>query len=558
MANPYEEPTNADDVVVGTGAGAFRKSDLSRTIGQFNVVEFGAKGDGVADDGMAFVEMFEKIKGTLVRTWNVAWGGDNNYVPTVEIIIPPGQYRIRESEALMQPFEGFGAVMGIHFRGGGKFNTSLFFDITPEGPDEAVLLKNDNQFLHVVFEDLSFVCDDPNTGFMHSHSLGIAQNYTFYSCAWGGTWDYVLKLTGTNTNSEMAFFGCNTNGTFRRAALLVPDSVTMEGDQFVNYNFYGHNHEGESSFCDMSYGGSINIFGGSFMMLEPDAPTSLFILRNGIHHSGACRFQANGLRIELRGMNAQLIDCDWGSGTVTFISCDTAVQSQLDDYTNVNTKFDFGNDSGPIVSWIGCSLQGKHQYEYSQNHYTRGSVVRYDGCEIWNFDKPNDFISIVNNSGIFTGGAPVISFRNSRGLAGSSQSLYIWNADLGANNRYAHSTEKKVLRLSAGWNGGLPNTNWPQTIQLPIGAVITLIRMELPAGSESSTAPGWEWTITDDNGVELFQVIPEEDNPSLGFSKSVDMFVPLDTDNKRTLTLAASAVVDGVDPSGYCFIEYYG
>lgn len=524
---------------------------------RINVKMFGATGDGTTDDSNAVLKAIEFINQTTTTTFSISWGGDGNEVTQYILYFPAGKYLITKSIALMSPYtRKDDPLMGLVIEGDGRFMTSIRFNPSTSGQ---YLMSNNNSFLHMTFRDLSFVASTTNASWMRSFSNGFGQNYSFERVAWGGTWSYGLVLEGNNTNSEMSWHHCNFNGNYT-AWLYVPQSVGMVGDQFVNYNFYTCNFEvSQGSFLDMAYGGSIGIWGGSFMMVSATSLSQMIRLRNQSHNGGACRFIMAGTRVELATDDAMLIECDWGFGAVTFINVDTSTQQFQDPpLNNVNAKFNFGNDSGPAVSWINCTLQGKHEYTYGQNHFTRSSRIVYDNCEFWHYSSPEDAITFTNTSGIFFGGAPIAQVRNSRGIPGDGQANYVWDTTLNWNANVHGVATQRVIKLSAPWNSGLPNKNWPLTAVLPLNAIVTQIRIFLPAGSESPAA-GWSYTIKNSEGspVTLATATPTGDDAANGIDfTSADLFYICSTDQRRTLVLQASAAIDGVDPGGYCMIFF--
>jgi hypothetical protein len=540
----------ASDVTSAMGSGAPAGGGNTWEI---NVKSYGAKGDGTTDDSLAFQNAINYIWTHYSN--EMAINGAVYRRANYKLIIPPGTYRIVSPKALMSdtttiPFHG------LTLQGAGKFSTSIFFD--PPGTG-GYLMYNNNCFLNLNIRDITFIANTNTSNFMYSYSTGIAQKYRFDNCSWGGKWGKVFYLDGTNRNSENAWYHCSISGEVDQF-LYVPQSVGTAGDNFKNYNFYGTNFEVVmGSFVDMAYGSAVNIWGGTFAY-DPTTTVggTMFMLRNQIHN-GIPRFTCQGARFDLPTALCKMILCEWGSGTVNFVGCDNASQQSLGIGVTggINATFDCGDESGASVSFIGCSLQGKHEYKYGTNAYQRGGRATYQNCEVWHYKNAHEFI-VLTTAGSFQGSMPQIKFSNCRGTPGTDQGSYVFDSDIGWMKRQSGQTQKKILKIANPFNGGLPGTSTSSVdAWLPMNAIITNVRLYMPAGSTASTGT-WVFTVkTSDPSTATIFATASPTTPADGFAISQETFFPCSTDTNRHLVLSQTGVTD-VNVQGFCLVEYMG
>lgn len=522
---------------------------------RFNVKNFGAKGDGTTDDSAAFIACRTAIIASRSTLPLISGGGDGNRRPDYIFYIPAGKYLITQPEALMSSADT-GVTMGLTYEGDGKGVTWINFAPTVA---DSYLLKNNNTFMHMTFRDIYFAANTTNANWMESTSTAFAQNYAFERCAWGGKWNYGLVLLGTNTNSEMSWHHCNVNGEWN-VFLYVPDSVGTQGDQFVNYNFFACNFEiGAGSFIDMYHGGSIGIWGGSWMYYSgTSVGGTMFNLRNSLHNNGACRFMMAGTRVELPKSFCKLIYCEWPHGAVGFFNVDNSTQQwQTVETKVVNSIFSFGNNGGPVVSWVNCTLQGQHEYRFGTGGANWAGRINYENCEFWHYDNAHEFIVLTGTS---KGNAPLIRFNMCHGAISTSQSKYAFDTTVGWNTARSGLALQRAVSISTGGD----HSELPQAadgdidIWLPMGAVITRVFHYMEAGSVASTS-NTNWTYT----VQNYETTPSQisqyqpTNPSLGGQKTTDTFYVCDSDVKRHIRVTAGS---GVNERswGMTVIEYLG
>jgi hypothetical protein len=539
-----------------------------------NVKSFGAKGDyqqqqgqtiGTGtDDSEAFRRAIEFIVSQTIR-----FNQYNEQAVRYVLYIPAGRYLIRQPEALLPGSIGLPVKAGLIVQGAGNPTTEIIYH--PTVPD-TYLLNNNNAFQWLTFRDIRFTSVGKYTGslrngFMRSYSLGQAQNYYFERVNWGGGWKEVLRLVGNNTNSEMTWMHCGFQDQFENA-IHIPytpgDPVNSGNDQMVNYNFFATQFEvSRGNYLNLQKGGSVNIWGGSLMYVGngtgTDTNGTFFILGNETHNLGACRFHLEGVRMELIHPTAKLIQCDWNMGTIEFINLDQSVQSYMPNINVVNAVFNLRNNAGPVISWINCSLQGKHQYVFGGNAFARTSRIRYEGCEIMNNDEAKDFVEIVQTGGN-RGGTPVITFSNCRsnngGLGGNWNRVF--DCSLGWHQSARGETEKRVVKLTNADNA-LGTRTAPADVYLPLNCLITKIIFNVPRGATTSTTPGWQFFVqtSEATPTTLATAAPIGNLPSNGINVAVDVNFLCDTDAKRHIVATSNAAVNAA-VRGICAIEYIG
>ncbi|SFF16492.1 hypothetical protein SAMN04487969_11620 [Paenibacillus algorifonticola] len=441
---------------------------------------------------------------------------------------------------------------GLSFRGAGRGITKILFK--PESGTNGYLFYNDDKWLHLHFEGITFIGDvDKQTNFMYSYSTGGAQNYTYDKCDFIH-FNYGWELKGLNTNSEFTWFHCGFYGKWNKTVF---SDITGTSDQFLNYNFYSCQVEfSYGEFLYFAQGGNINIWGGSFInTADSGVHSTFFKLLGTSHSSGVQRFLCIGARIETKYGLSKIIECEWASGTVSFISCDCDAQqynsgSQLwitAIFKSVNTKM-------PIVKFDACTLMGIHQYSYTGNSWSQPHNIIYENCQIAKHNKAQDFISYVSTNSLGNlGGQPQIIFRNCRGLD-DNQSI-VWESTLGFMKANVGMVQKKIVSLK-GANGRFPisgSTNFQ--VVLPMNSIITEVKLYSPANAVTETNPA---TFTLKTAGESSTVLAVADVSSHkdGFDVSQSLFFICDTADKCKISLIAGSSVTHANPSALCLIEY--
>jgi hypothetical protein len=508
--------------------------------GKLYASDFNTKGDGITDDTTAIDNLIQSAIKSVTRDASLS----NNYFGNVEVVFPAGTF-IYKGKNLFST-AAFRTI-GLKISGAGKGATRIIYK--PEGSGDFMFV-NPDKLLHLTFEDMSFYGNN-NNNFMLSISSGGAQNYIFNRVTWNN-WNKVLELRGENTNSEMTWNSCNFNGIIKKGLFV---GGTDTSDQFVNFNFFSCNFEvSEGDFIDMSKGGNINIWGGSFIHYGGETGGAFFKFQGGSHAYGVQRFLCIGARFEHRYVGSELIHCGWGSGAVSFINCDMGVNAFSVPNTAVTAKFFCGNDKLPMIKFDNCVLMGKHEYHYNITAWKFPHNIIYENCEIMQHDKANTFISYIAESGHTNrGGRPIVKFRNCRG--GLNNNKKIWDTDHNFHTVNRGTLSSKVIALKSA-DGKFPTTGGKEEIYLPLNAVITRIILASPANAVTSFGPY-------DFRVKTFEASPTEllvasgPTHALGFNAQLTTPFICDTDEKSHLKLEV-ITADQPNPKAVCLIEYIG
>ncbi|MCP3819742.1 hypothetical protein NLX86_17045 [Streptomyces sp. A3M-1-3] len=344
------------------------------------VTDFGALGDGAADDTQAF-ELAYQYAASRVREG----------IGRTVIEIPAGTFLVKRPHALLNGTAPPRPANGLRFRGAGKRMTEIVFQpVTGPG---SYLCRNEDVWANVMFEQIQFRSATPGASFFYSYSTGQAQDYRFSECEWMGEWEYGLALDGTDTNSEMRWDACRVGGAYRKAFLYsglsqrTPDPQRQ--DQFLNYWFNDMKVEYEwGNFLEFPYGGSITCRGGSYLITgrrPEDSPeyarsSTFFRFPQGQHHGSVQRFHAADIRFEVRDPDVLVIDSAWTGGTVSFSDCDDTALAYKDFSPEVRAHRYAIGARGPLIRYDSCQLVGRHEYRPSGPIEKIPKIARYDMC----------------------------------------------------------------------------------------------------------------------------------------------------------------------------------
>jgi hypothetical protein len=518
-------------------------------------------GDATTDNSTTFQSAYTTVAGSIQN--HAPQGAYSNLHGTKIIDIPAGVFKIVSPGALLKDL-GTSIATGLTIRGRGRSVTGILF-----APTTANQYLMDNvDWMSITFEDISFISAGPNAStasFMKSTSDGGPQNYVFNRCNWEGTWKYGLHLLGTNVNSELSWYHCGIYGNWTGAYLF--DDAATGSDQFLNYNFFSTQVETNTgNFIDMAKGGNINIWGGSWIHIGDGTQTTsaaqtFLKLRGGDHFSGVQRVMVQGTRVEHRHQNSTIIDCEWKRGSVTFIGLDTECYDPLLTTPSavVAAKFFTQGDVGPVVSWTGCQLMGKHQYSYDNaNGWQYTKQVTYRSCEITTMTRADDFI-IINSigAGTQTGGKPVISFYDCRSAQpGNAGYLEHFDANVGWQTAVNGQPQRKSINMRFP-DGTFPLVGDPTwNVKLPINAVITKVRIAKTAGG-SSTITNATYTLRDANSAVVATMTSGGAAWNTTWTtSSADLWFNCNSDNARSLTVTATNIAERTSLL-FFVIDYY-
>ena len=583
---------------------------LSDYTGMINVLDFGAKGDGVTDDTAAFIAARDAWK-SKVRE-NPSPFSNTNKHGSVSIFIPAGDYLITEPEVFMDS-SYTQRTEGMLWRGSGQQVTQILYHPSVSGP----LFYNNDAILLLRMSDISFVCNDLISDFAHSVSDGGAQDYDFTRCSFSGQWRYGFRLKGTNNNSEFSLNRCNIFGDW--TAFLFSE----DNDQFLNYWFDKCKvWSFEGVFAKMTKGGHVKIDGCDFSDIDFQNDDSvLFSLEGNSHSLGICSFSCKDSRFELKSAKSRVLYCEWPQGSVVFENCDESSQSN-NPYAPLLIAHEYvmGNTGGPVVSYNNCQLMGLHKYTITNSATAYKKSVRYSGCESMNYADIYEMFGCDLVSGSNIGALPAIYLENcigkqvslynkydawqpdtnyiigdvvragawvyecvAEGVSSSIQpygrstslldgtvtwiTIDEYNASEYVSNgpvcrKYSHplEVEEKTVLLR-GMDGKFParvsaDVKRSVAVILPANAIVTKVDFELPSGVVSQGAPG-TWKVKTD------QEIPTEFTsvsgvPANGLSDSWEGYYVCgeDIESRRILLEAGTDVEQFVPHPAMCTVKY--
>ncbi|GGT58376.1 hypothetical protein [Streptomyces purpureus] len=307
------------------------------------------------------------------------------------VLLGPGPYLI--SRPWMVPRAG--RAQGLTIRGIAKRATEIVW--SGEGP----MLTNQDRWMGVRWEHVSFRGTNPKGAYLYSSSTGACQDWAWSSCEWRGSWAYGIGLDGpaaSNTNSEMRFDGCHINGSYATAFLwsgMTP--AHSQQDQFLNFWFTNCKVEYDwGDFIRFDRGGFIRLDGGSYIIKgrRPDGQMSRFIhLPVAGHADSVQHLSVRDVRFELRNALSQVIFSRWNAGHITFDQCsDTAQGFRSHSPGLVAHEYDVAAGA-PQIRYVQCDLVGTHRVRSGAASTARGRIV-YDQCTRKNHRTLDAFLRI--------------------------------------------------------------------------------------------------------------------------------------------------------------------
>ena len=528
----------------------------------YNVKHFGAVGDNVTDDSAAFIAAV-----TASFDGRQTVGTAPNPYITSRVFLPStdGGYLLSQPESLI-PNLGTSRASGLTVEGESR-GTVIRVGFTSDN----YLAYNNNQFLQVLFRNLSFDANGASVKFLFSTANGGAQDYIFENCFWSGTWEKLWVLRGADNNSEWRFNSCGMNAYVQDVAMDVADS-----DQFLNYwhvNCKWWLREGQ--FLRASAGGHHHFINCDFSGLDPTMANNtstngafMFELTGRAHARGTCVFVMRDCRFEHKVPASKLIYCEWNQGSVLFDNCDFNSNLYADDAApnTEHARFDFENTRGPVVSWESCSLQGQHVYRYGVNAWQQDHRVKYDGCQIaWG--EINDLIKVeANTTGVGAhgnfGGAPLITVDNSvvepwyaDGTPDviSNFKTVCFDADINGSSSRSSSSKVRQFVMRNPQGGGTPTTTSGDfTLTMPQNVIITRVTWVNDGSLSSVVVPDFQ--LKDGSGSVI-----SSQSAALNVAAIVEDPVHYNIGTDNVLTLSdANAVANQSGPGVYCLIEYMG
>ena len=461
---------------------------------------FGAKGDGVSDDSLAFKRMVQYV---VSKAFIPTVG--SNRVLGMGMLIPATVkgYRIATPQSLI-PNLGSTRYLGLSFVGVGL--PMIHFDY--DGDD--YLAYNNNQFLMVSFRNIQFSCSSDTSKFLYSTAQGGAQDYIWDNCHWAGKWQKLYVLRGADNNSEWGWNKCGIAATIRDVVLDIADS-----DMFLNYWFNQCKlwlYDGQC--VRASAGGHIKFIncdwsaiGGSRSMCQSTNGKYLFELTGRNHTRGACDFKIIGGRFECKldsqntGINARLLYCEWNQGNIELsVDMSSTIVSQYDNEFSI--LIHRGNNAGALLKVHDSYLIGKVSLQAFAAAYPYKNKAVFDSVTFGSVSltKPTDFFDISAPSPNPSGGYAV-ELRNCRPSLGNAtwnnttRTTIPWDLTLGSKLQHSGSGTVNIAEIKGGVNGNNPISNNPCYLQLPANS--TILGVKIWCDGTGTTANDSTWVVSD-------------------------------------------------------------
>lgn len=513
-----------------------------------NVRWFGAVGDGITDDTLAF-QKAALFVGSQVR----ALAGSPNRCEAI-LYIPAGVYLVTGKDALIPPKTI--QTRSYTIMGSGNAATEIVYANT--ATNDPLLYNTSWQFIRI--KDIHFRAKAPESTFFLSNATNAAQNYLFENVGFRG-WKTGLDLTGTNNNSEFTFNSCDMShftGPFIRAGAA--DTT----DQFLNYRINDCQWwSTDAPFLVFNKGGHIHVrnLDVSAWGAGLTERTHLFQLRGTNHARGVCHFTCENLRVEAYSSNCALLYSEWPQGNVTFDGLDLTSQFFRMGYGEIISIVYPAMDC-PSYVFRNFELVGTVKISAGTESFRRyHKVIRFEDGAWLGKNKPSDVV--VFNVPVNKGGTPIVRFRNVRpeyftfSNTPDVEGYSVWDSDLGLRHRsFGEGVELKTVTIRPDLNGA-SFPNFSQKVNFPVGTIIVGFEVY-----NSGTGKGNDATfLLRTSGVtrELickahFSVLNRQRASTLMPSAALPFFA--DTEAKSNLEIKADTDFDGPIDLLY-IIKYY-
>ena len=514
-----------------------------------NVKDFGAVGDGVADDSEAIKRainyMCSKAKFMDEKnTWK-------SYMPV--LYFPSGKYLVTQNGTLNCVG---GALQGYNIKGSGYMNTEILFT----GDDYLLVNGDENWFGFSYIEDLSIRGNGQNNFWKIKSRNGSPQANRFRRVNFVNLNNCVTVSFGTdNTNADLfRFDSCKAtdingwvfgNETNKNSQSIVHTFNDCDFEQINGYIIY------------LKSGGTIEIRGGSWILNKTGRAFHFDDLSGvGIGYSNNI-VSVYGTKFEYQYYSTDDTKLDYyplflnnSRMWLNFFNC------------NFNQFQYKGNSEKSYYGYIGqlgqvtfenCKIpivvQIKVDPNLSSDIVEDRSTVIFRKCELSN---PIDKIVIQQTDNIYQGGnyATVV--------AEDTKSTHCYDTQL---NQYlgnrAFTTKKKMKIITQNSNPltSLPAKNSSSAddniliVKMPLGAIITDIRIYFSTIGDGETHT---IDITDKNGGLLLTGSHVGNAPETIIS-SDKLFRVIKTEDDTILKIVGKGVNPNGGIGGFVAVEYY-
>ena len=347
-----------------------------------------------------------------------------------------------------------------------------------------------------VMQDISFISHDPTADFLASvegtAGGGNIGDYHFYRCSWGGAWNNIFNLTGTNNNSEWKISQCTIGGTLAGSWLNVGPSVGSGGDQFLNFWFDDCKFNcSTGSWITLNRGGSVRLTACDSSGWVPSTPTYLFNLLGFTHAQGVCSFSCDKLRMEMNSPNCLLIHSQWPFGNVSFDAVDSSSNVAAYPSTNAPIFIEIQNQPGASYNFFNSNFVGQANISYDSGAWTHQSNISFKSCNILQWPNAATYVTFTELT-TNKGGAPPVDFDiNCKGNDVSEMFPTTLNWQFSTSG----VTQPKTVQF-CGSNTQGPTSLGNITRKLPVNAVLRSVNFN-SAGSGTGGAYGFQFQTSE-------------------------------------------------------------
>jgi len=343
------------------------------------------------------------VQEAVAKVFQSATGSDSSIQK--KLVFPPGEYHL--TQPLITPArEDTTRYHGLAVEGQGIRSTKIYWDnpSAVDDPSNSMI----NNFITSVrllrWADIGGFSIYSNGiknrfAYLYGDTSGYNQAWNIHDIEFSGAWDRVFGIDGgstANLNSEMVLrrLFTSTNSVFRDAFFRSGgiSGVYNQQNQFLNYWVEDCCLTlSAGTVFKLEKGGGVRVNNGSWSAASAANKITWFSmpLRNS-NNNAASQLDVRNVKFEPKGDEHRIIDCAWGTGTVTFENCsdhgsmqNTASYARnLHRYTGQN-PWNFGGTM-PVVRYKSCALAGYHYY--SGPSTVRGNIV-YDGCYFYRGDN---------------------------------------------------------------------------------------------------------------------------------------------------------------------------
>lgn len=452
-----------------------RASAVARPGAGFDIRDAGLVADGVTNDGPAFLRALSAAKASG-NTMPYSLGSSPRGNITIDL--PAGDILITDVGGLLGQEAMAANISGIKFRGRGMDVTRIIFKPTSAGD----LCQND-YWLNIDFEDISFYAATAGCTFMHSNTTHAAQRFTFTNCAFTA-FRYVAYLEGNNNNSEVAFINCHSTAIAANGAWLrIPGTGS---DQFLNYWWFGGTHWSTSApVIDADKGGHFRVYGldCSSYGAALSGFGALFRLKGSSHAGGVCSLRVDGMRVEAVNADAALLYSEWPYGNVVFDGVDWSSQATFFTYNDL-IRIVYANTPGPEYVFRDSQLYGHINVAFNSSDYQYTHRILVEGTTWGQQASPSAVVTYDTTNAGSNKVLPKVDWRRCRGNNG----VGTWDtlqtlpgAAIPVTGQYA-TAERSGSSTGAAGSGVL----FLQYLPLGADAVLDRIGVEVTTGVAST------------------------------------------------------------------------